>query len=138
MTKVPRKGNIVMERAMNLRLSDSPEADDEFRARVRFSRECHNWTGLLDHDGYGKFWVDGHYVAAHRFAYERRLGPIPEGLEIDHLCFNRKCVNSKHLEPVTHKENKVRAANFRSGGNCVHRLALKRSRDTLGFGSLTR
>ena len=103
---------------MHLRYFDSPETDDAFRRRIQFSRKCHTWVGALDRDGYGKFWVDGHYVAAHRFAYERRVGPIPEGLEIDHLCMNRACVRPQHLEPVTHQENKVRASNHRTGGIC--------------------
>jgi hypothetical protein len=44
-------------------------------------------------------------IRAHRFAYELLVGPIPEGLVIDHLCRNRRCVNPAHLEPVTAEEN---------------------------------
>lgn len=49
-------------------------------------------------------------IAAHRFAYELANGPIPDGLEIDHLCRNRKCVNPAHLQAVSHRENMLRAA----------------------------
>ena len=44
-------------------------------------------------------------VLAHRVYYERHVGPVPEGLELDHLCRNPGCVNPEHLEPVTHAEN---------------------------------
>lgn len=49
--------------------------------------------------------IAGHHVQAYRFAYEHFVGPIPEGLELDHLCRNPGCVNPEHLEPVTHGEN---------------------------------
>ena len=47
-------------------------------------------------------------VMAHRFAYEEYVGPIPDGLQIDHLCRNKWCVNPEHLEPVTCRENALR------------------------------
>lgn len=56
-------------------------------------------------DGYGNFYYERHNVAAHRFAYELEVGPIPDGLQIDHLCRNRACVRPSHLEPVTQFEN---------------------------------
>lgn len=61
--------------------------------------------------GYGQIWVgsrvDGsrRRVLAHRASYETFVGPVPEGMEVDHLCFNRLCINPAHLEPVTPKEN---------------------------------
>lgn len=67
---------------------------------------CWLWTGG-NNRGYGLFWLGGQptQVYAHRFAYELCVGPIPAGLEIDHLCFVRSCVNPDHLEAVTTSVN---------------------------------
>ena len=55
--------------------------------------------------GYGVVQVGGRIQRAHRVVYETAIGPIPVGLELDHLCRNRSCVNPFHLEPVTGVEN---------------------------------
>jgi len=65
---------------------------------------CWLWTGYLTR-GYGQFNIDGQMHRAHRLAYERLVGPIPESLDIDHICRIRNCVNPEHLEPVTRAEN---------------------------------
>ena len=66
---------------------------------------CWIWTTSLNPDGYGRVWFDGKTRSPHRVVYELLVGPIPAGLELDHLCRNRPCVNPAHLEPVTHGEN---------------------------------
>lgn len=65
---------------------------------------CWLWTGATTEAGYGVFWARP-LRYAHVFAYEMFIGPIPEGLELDHKCRVRNCCNPRHLEPVTHAEN---------------------------------
>lgn len=66
---------------------------------------CWEWFGGIKGNGYGVVWYDGGLHQAHRWVYEQFCGPIPEGLQLDHLCRNRRCVRPEHLEPVTRLEN---------------------------------
>lgn len=65
---------------------------------------CWLWKGRTNR-GYGRFILDGIQVLAHRFAYELLIGPIPEGLVIDHLCRNPTCVRPDHMDPTTRVKN---------------------------------
>lgn len=65
---------------------------------------CWVWMGPAS-DGYGRIKIQGRNIPTHRASYEAFVGPIPKGLELDHLCRVTYCINPKHLEPVTHAEN---------------------------------
>lgn len=94
--------------------------------------QCWPWAGRCDEDGYGLLCIGRWYVRAHRFSYELLVGPIPEGLVIDHLCHtadptcsgkcpHRRCVNPAHMEPVTttvNAERSHRLSNYNSRKIC--------------------
>jgi hypothetical protein len=85
-----------------------------FRIEDRgYKTPCHVWVGQLNRNGYGVCCVKGYQTyLAHRITYEQKYGPIPRGLEPDHLCRVPACINAEHLEPVT------RAVNVRRGKSC--------------------
>jgi len=73
---------------------------------------CWVWTGGLNPCGYGKIRVGVQTRGAHRVSYEIAKGTVPNGLQLDHLCRNRRCVNPDHMEPVTQRENILRGISF--------------------------
>jgi hypothetical protein len=86
--------------------------------------DCWNWTAAMDTKGYGQFYDNGRKMGSHRYSYEMFVGPIPVGLDLDHLCRNRLCCNPAHLEAVSRRENLVRgntivAAKVRQT-HCIH------------------
>lgn len=79
-----------------------------FWSKVRIPEnpsDCWEWTSTLKENGYGRFTFDGGRALAHRWAYEQLRGPIPDGLQMRHLCHNRLCCNPMHLIPGTAQEN---------------------------------
>lgn len=84
--------------------------EELFWQKVDASGDCWEWTAYTSKDGYGKTAINlgggkTKKWSAHRRAWEILVGPIPAGLQLDHLCRNRKCVNPDHLEPVTPSVN---------------------------------
>jgi len=69
---------------------------------------CLLWTGAKTGNGYGHMSIGGRLYQVHRLMYEIFAGPIPNGLELDHLCKVRLCASPAHLEPVTHRVNVLR------------------------------
>lgn len=88
----------------------SIEFEERFWSKVDVSGDCWEWTANIGiGNRYGSFLLNGKKRPAHRVAWELERGPIPPGLELDHLCRNTKCVRPDHLEPVTHLENMRRS-----------------------------
>lgn len=102
-----------------LRLRDDiPQAVKErFAARTEWRDGCLEWTGKITSTGYGALRLNGKQWGAHRLSWEMAAGPIPPGLQIDHLCFNPRCVLPEHLEPVTPAVNSQRATYHHRGGS---------------------
>lgn len=92
--------------------------EERFTSKIKIDPETHcwNWAAGTKHpigrpyDKYGQFSEDGTHktISAHRYAYLKAKGPIPAGLELDHVCQNKLCVNPAHLEAVTHSLNCLR------------------------------
>lgn len=80
-----------------------------FWEKVEFTPSCWIWTGATDGHGYGHLTLHSVSLKAYRVAYEFVRGGIPQGLELDHTCENKLCVNPAHLEAVTHQVNIARA-----------------------------
>lgn len=110
------------------------KANDErlpvsFWAKVHAAENgCWLWIASKRRRGYGRFGPKGDQRAAHRVAYEALVGPIPDGLQLDHLCREPSCVNPAHLEPVTQLENIRRGLAARAAaGVKVRKPSLRRT-----------
>lgn len=97
--------------------AESRTTERLFAKRVRNPETgCWDWIGGIGSHGYGALWDGRQMTVAHRVMYELVVGPIPDGLDIDHLCRNRACVNPAHMEPVTRGENLRRGGGFAGRG----------------------
>lgn len=85
---------------------------------------CYIWTGHVDPEGYARTRIEGRVTFVHRSVYATLVAPIPDGVQIDHVChssdtqcgggsncLHRRCINPDHLEAVTARENSLRANN---------------------------
>jgi|ERR1035437_9980653 hypothetical protein len=87
---------------------DSHDDEKRFWSKVTKTDTCWLWTASGNGHGYGVFFFQGRPIPAHRYAYELLIEPIAEGLQLDHLCRVRHCVNPSHLEPVNNRTNSLR------------------------------
>lgn len=81
------------------------DVKSRFLGKIKKQGDCWLWSGHVEKNGYGKFYLHGSMRWAHRVSYELFKGSIPNDRELDHLCRVHSCVNPSHLEAVTHKEN---------------------------------
>lgn len=93
--------------------------------KIQKTNGCWTWKAATTggSNAYGTIYLNGRNRLAHRVMYELHFGEIPDSKEIDHLCRNKMCVNPDHLEPVTHRENMLRAnvgAQNASKTHCPH------------------
>lgn len=103
-TKQPNRGD------MEARFFAMVDMNGPFASNHPELGRCHLWMGSLSEGGYGRIGEGRKKVwLAHRWAYERWVGPVAEGLELDHFaCDLRHCVNPAHVRPVTRRENSLR------------------------------
>lgn len=106
---------------------------ERFWSKVDRTADCWTWTGATSDTGYGLYQAaTNRLVRAHRYSYELTVGPIAEGLVIDHLCRNTSCVNPEHLEAVTQTENVRRGLRGELHETCPYGHPFKESAHTGG------
>lgn len=92
-----------------------------FQFYAKKSDGCWEWQGTVQPDGYGVMKWNGKKRMAHRISYELYGREVPDGMQLDHKCHNRKCVNPEHLREVTPKQNSENVAGARIGTRSQHR-----------------
>lgn len=114
------------QRLMNGSDMDAPDttqftAEERFWSKVTKTDGCWEWTAHKIETGYGRIRVNGKIKGAHRYSWELTRGPIPDGMEIDHMCHNRSCVNPEHLRACGHAANGANRAGPQSDNTSGYR-----------------
>lgn len=99
----------------------TPAQAERFWSNVEKSEDCWTWTKALTAGGYGNFFVEGKRPYAHRVSFSISIGPIPQGMKIDHMCHNTACVKPAHLRLATHKQNMENQSGLTSVNKSGHR-----------------
>ena len=96
--------------------------EESFKLNTLWVGDCLIWTGAVSGDNYGAVSAKGEFIYAHRYAWERVNGPIPEGMLVDHyVCYKHNCVNIEHLRLATHAENLQNRKGYASNNTTGHR-----------------
>ena len=97
---------------MPIGVYERPSLEERFWRKVKKTETCWLWGGSVNKvTGYGQIQINGRPELVHIISYRLTGKIIPEGMELDHLCRNRTCVNPIHLEPVMHRDNVLRGNN---------------------------
>lgn len=96
------------------------KAAARFWSHVEEGEGCREWKIAKDRHGYGQFKYNGKTRTAHRIAYELTVGPIPEGMQVDHTCHRPACCNPRHLRLVTPKQNSEHMAGASRNNKAGH------------------
>ena len=118
-----------MARKRTARGARRREFEEGLRLALAGWQGCIEWRGSTNNWGYGLLGVGGKTQYVHRLAWEAANGPVPAGMELDHVCHNRRCFNPTHLRLATGTQNKVYAPKYKSGrssrfkGVCRHNRA---------------
>jgi hypothetical protein len=110
-------------------------SDTRFWSKVNKTDGCWEWTAARNAYGYGTYWFNGKKgFLAHRASYLMFVGPIPDGLQLDHLCRNRGCVRPDHLEAVEPVTNSRRGM-VATKTECVrgHPFTVENTRTSRGY-----
>lgn len=106
----------------------SPHQIERFWRSTRREGDCLIWTKSLRVNGYGQANIDGKNRTVHRVAYQLALGPIPDGMKVDHRCRRRACIEPAHLRLATTKQNAENIATDRASSSGVRGVTWDRER----------